>query len=106
MLLEQGHLGKGDLSIIENCVREINSNKASTEYIQVVLEHIQARIVEGQLGEAEGVSRIKGIVRTIRHPYPYNRMPRVRTKEEEMALEAVIADAFQRMSLKARRGWR
>lgn len=103
VLLEQGRLGKGLPEMVDQCINDISKNKPSTEYIQVIFDLILTAIQEGQMTEGEGVGRIRRIVWEVR--IKALRSPGMTTKEEEIALEAVIADAYQRLSPGARRRW-
>jgi hypothetical protein len=103
VLLEQGRLGKGLPEMVDRCVVEIRKGKPATEYIKVVFDHIFTKVQEGHMSEAHGASQIERIAREVR--WQESRSHGTRTKEEEIALEVVIMDAFQRLPLNIRRRW-
>jgi len=103
VLLEQGRLGKGLPEMVDRCVNNISKNKPSTEYIKVIFDLILTAIQEGQMIEGEGVGRLRRIVWEVR--VKALRSPGTSTKAEEIELEAIIADTYQRLSPGARRRW-
>ena len=89
--------------MVDLCVSDISKNQPSTEYIKVIFDLILTAIQEGQMIEGEGVGRLRRILWEVR--VKALRSPGTTTKAEEIELEAIIADAYQRLSPGARRRW-
>lgn len=104
--LDQGEYGKNIPSIVNKCVREIRTQKASIEYIEAVFDHIHNKVQEGKVDEIKGGRATLAILWATRWPYMATINGKKMNSEQRIALEIIRADALSRLSLRARRGWR
>jgi hypothetical protein len=98
--LNAGRLGQGIPFIVNTCIRKIQAQTASIEYVEAVLNHIHNKVQEGNVDEVKGGKAVLAVVWATRWPH----MASI-TSEERIALEIMRADAISRLSMKARRGW-